>query len=167
MGLATLHESTVVECSGGIRALPLCQPQISRNVGSVFIYLMNLITVISVQDVAVERRAAGLGKLVELTAEILALAVETGDGTGDLTLARERIFGRGRKGTNLPASRRGVAMAMIEKRIFDSGFGGLGNLNMEIGKSGYGGCKNWMDDVELMWIAVGGMDQLLLTYTFL
>lgn len=82
-------------------------------------YLMDLIAVIRVTlDLLVA--AAELSGIIVLTTSILALAVITSENAKRIQLAKNR-FARWKEGleegTNPAAKRRGVAMAMMEKRI--------------------------------------------------
>lgn len=82
-------------------------------------YLMDLIAVIRVTlDLLVA--AAELSGIIVLTISILALAVVTSENAKKIELAKNR-FARWKKGleegTHPAAKRRGVAMAMMEKRI--------------------------------------------------
>lgn len=53
---------------------------------------MALVAVILVDDVT-RCQATGLREIIELATEILALAIVTGNGTGDLKLAKGRVSG--------------------------------------------------------------------------
>lgn len=86
-------------------------------------YLMDLVAVIRVTlDLLVA--AAKLSGIIVLTTSILALAVVTSENAKRIQLAKNRFArwkeGLEEEGTNPAAKRRGVAMAMMEKRILKS-----------------------------------------------
>lgn len=143
--LATDHKLAAVEPTNTIGALFESQyrMQEKRKRSWIFMYLMHLIIVILVElSLDAVLRAAELRAWVVLAVGILALAVVTSEraGMGNMTLVshKNRYFskleGKSRRvaqDTNLAAIRRGVARAIIEKRMLR-----YGNRNINVRSRG-------------------------------